>query len=114
MSLEVKVAGIMSCSRYLNELGCGLCASTMLDHVVPDCRLRQCLGVADDQEEELRPCDSHVETSFVDQEAKCALKRQSIVASYAVEDDDVLFSALKGVDCIDFDGFWKSTVLSPT
>lgn len=59
--------------------------------------------VTDYHQEELWPSDRNVQSPLVQQEPETLLDIGLEIAPDAVEDDDVLFAALEGVDSVDLD-----------
>lgn len=86
----------------------------MIDEVVPDLALFEGGFVADNEQEMPRSCYGNIESPFVDQKSETALEGLRIVTPDTIENDDVLFSSLEGVDRVDFDRLFELNALVST
>jgi hypothetical protein len=98
LELAYRLVLVPACNLDVRAL-----TAAVVDHILPNPRLLQGLRVANDHQEVLGPGDGHIESSLVQQEAKTLLHEALEVASYTVEDDDVLLATLEGINSVDID-----------
>jgi hypothetical protein len=104
------VPSLQLLSFHLNEHGL---AFAIVNHVAPDFALFESLRIADDQQEMTRSGDGNIQSPFIGQEAEAALNCLREIGSYTIEDDDVLLTTLKSINCVHFNSVRLFAVVLP-